>query len=74
MPISILDYYVSVPHEKSVNFNYSFDHFVNSVHHKLYLFAIYSATLISDSLSKFCRYVLALIVRPLDFGYLAVEA
>ena len=47
---------------------------VNSVHHKLYFFAIYSATSIADSLSKVCRYDLALIVRPLDFDYLAVEA
>ena len=47
---------------------------VNSVDHKLYLFAIHSATSISDSLSKVCRYDLALIVRPLGFGYLAVEA
>ena len=46
----------------------------NSVHHKLYFIAIYSATSISDSLSKLCRYVLVLIVRPLDFGYLVVEA
>ena len=47
---------------------------VNSVHHKFHFFAIYSKTNISDSLSNVCGYVLALDVRPLDFGYFAVEA
>ena len=47
---------------------------VNSVHHKCYLFAHYSNTNISDSLSNVYGYVLALVVKPLDFGYIAVEA
>ena len=47
---------------------------VNSVHHKCYFFANNFKTNISDSLSNVCGYVLALVVKPLDFGYLAVEA
>ena len=37
-------------------------------------FIIYSTTSISGSLSNVCGYVLALVVRSLDFCYLAVEA
>ena len=80
MSFSILDFYVSVLHEKSVNFKYSFDHlsiflwYIRYTINFIFFSAIYSATSISDSLSKVCRYVLAFIVRPLDFGYPAVEA
>ena len=40
---------------------------VNSVHHNV-------LSSISGSLSNVFGYVLSLVVRPLDFGYLAVEA
>ena len=45
-----------------------------SVHHKVQLFAIYFITSVSGSLYNVCRYVLALVVRPRDFGYLTDEA
>ena len=77
----LITIYVSVGHEKIMNFKYSivlsFVNFsmVNSIHHKFYFFfAIYSKTNIPHSLSNICVYVLALFVRTLDFGYLAVEA
>ena len=47
---------------------------VNSGHHKYQFFAIYSKTSISESLRHAYGYVKALVVRPLDFGYLSVEA
>ena len=79
MSISVLDYYVSVLHEKSENVKYPINHLsyfsmVNSVHNKFHFFAVYSKTNISDSLSNVCGYGLALVVRPLDVDYLAVEA
>ena len=79
MSFSVIDNYVSVLHEKSVNFKYSFYHLynfsmVNSVLHTFHFCAVYSKTNIYGSLSSVCGYVLALFIRPLDFGYLAVEA
>ena len=51
------------------NFLWSFRYTINSI-----FFAIYFITSISDSLSNTCGYIIALIVRPLELGYLAVEA
>ena len=44
------------------------------VHYKVHFFAIYSTTSISGGHSNVYGYVLALVVRPLDFGSLAIEA
>ena len=70
MSFSVLDYYVSLRHEQSVNFIYHLLFFmVNSVHYNFYL----SITSMSGSLSNVCGYVLALFVRRLGIGYLVVE-
>ena len=77
MTFSVLGYYLSVHHEKSVNFIYAFYHlpFLWSIRCTITLigFAIYSITSISDSLSNVCGYALALIVRLFGIDYLVVE-
>ena len=80
MSFSVLDYDFSVLHEKSVNFKYSFYHLSNFLWsirctiNSICFSAMYFITSISDSLINACGYILALVIRPLVFGYLAVEA
>ena len=73
----MLNYYVSVRHEKSVNFIYVFYHLLIFWSIRctiiLYCFAIHSITSISGRLSNICGYDLALVVRFLGISYLVVE-
>ena len=78
---SVLDYYVSVLHQKRVNIKYSIYYLSNSlwsirytINSFYFLFFTFFITSISDSLTNVCGHVLVLVVRPLDFGYLAVKA
>ena len=80
MLFSVLYYYVCVLHDISVNFKCSFYHlsfFYGKFGTQQILFfrnllkKNKKKNNISDSLSNVCGYVLAIVIRPLDFGYLA---